>query len=307
MIKIFNNKGFSLVELLISIVVTSVILGAIMMSFTTSLRVFRDAKSISDNIETKTPSIELISRYFDRWGVGVASKKDLYNCNNCPLAHKTITISTSGGCSDVTFYGNLYGFGFVRNVSSGTAQLISCRLNAASEHNCYTVWRDNSLTLHKLELTNNNLIPFSLSPSNLNRANNVDCSGLSAGATHNATMNETIVEWSYPSNPLKKVAPGDVIQRAAHRIRLYCANNPSDANRKWLYVDLTEQYGYCTENENALPIAPVESFNVQALPSGCNAANGECKALNVTITFRSPSQRHGGQFDTFTITRVFGR
>lgn len=307
MIKIFNNKGFSLVEMLIAIVVTSVILGAIMMSFTTSLRVFKDAKSISDNIETKTPSVELISRYFDRWGVGVVSRKEKTVChiNNCPVAQKTITISTSNDCADVTFYGNLHGFGFVRDVVGTTntaSKLISCRLNAISSNvNCYTLWRNNS-PLNDLDVSNN-LIPLSL--ESLSSPHNADCSQLPAGTTQNATMDDEMSPRA--GNIWKTVKPGDVVQRAAHKIKLYCANNSNDANRKWLYVDLTDQYGYCTENENASPIAPVDNFNVQALPSGCNAANGECKVLNVTVTFRSPSQKHDGTFDTFTITKVFGR
>ncbi len=83
-------------------------------------------------------------------------------------------------------------------------------------------------------------------------------------------------------------------------------------------MDLTElSNGFCNDAETASPIAPVEipnpnpnnlmPFQVTALPNGCNAANGDCRALNVSITFRSPSPRHGGQFDTYTVTKVFGR
>lgn len=303
MTKPSDNKGFSLVEILIAIVITSVILSAIMMSFTSSLRVFRDAKSISDNIETKTPSVELISRYFDRWGVGVVSRVEKPACTgNCPVAQKSLDIVETNNCSDVTFYGNLHGFGFVTNVvgtTSTASKLISCRLSNASNHNCYTLWRNNS-PLN--DLNGSDLIPLALRDL---APNNADCTSLAVGATQNATMDDEMSPWV--GNIWKTVKIGDVIQRAAHKIRIYCSSNAQDNNSRWLYVDLTEQYGFCSENEVSSPIAPVDSFNVQALPAGCSAANGGCKALSVSITFRSPSRNYQGQFDTYTITKVFGR
>ncbi len=306
MTKPLNNKGFSLVELLIAIAISSVILGAIVMSFTTSLKVFKDAKSISDNIETKTPSIELISRYFDRWGAGVVSQKEKVTCTgNCPIAQKSLSVTTTNDCSDVTFYGNLYGFGFVRDVvgtTSTAAKLISCRLDASQNHNCYTLWRDNTPLNEPSVDPGINLIPLRLVSLN---TGNADCSAVTASTTQNATMDDDMSPSSGPR--WKTVKAGDVIHRAAHRIRIYCSPNANDNNRRWLYVDLTDQYGSCTENESASPIAPVDSFNVQALPSGCNAVNGECKALSVSVTFRSQSRNYQGQFDTYTVTKVFGR
>ncbi len=292
-----NNKGLSLVELLVVVAILGIVLGAILVTYTGSLRVFTNVKSLSDPIETKTPSIELIDRYFDRWGAGVISKKFRPNCGVCPQDEKTITLTTSGNCSDITFYGNLYGFGFVRALSGSTAQVISCRLSSDTNKNCYTLWRD-STPINEYDGSNN---PIILSLGSLN-PNNADCTTVT---THNATINYELSP--YTGNVWKQVRPGDVIHRAAHRIRLYCQANSNDGGRTWLYADLTDFYGACNENETATPIAPVDEFIVTPLPSGCNEANGECNALQVKIKFRSQSRDYGGQYKTYEAIRVFGR
>lgn len=317
MIKQINNKGFSLVEILIAIVVTSVILGAIMMSFTTSLRTFRDAKSISDNIETKTPSVELISRYFDRWGVGVVSIADISTCSTtvCPAQRKSLTITSSGGCSDVTFWGNIHGSGYVRDLSSDltTANLYSCRLvNSPSNRNCYILWSNN---IPMNPIVGGYVDPVSL-PNNLS-ASNADCSNLPSEGS--LPINATVGRDFNTSTNLTSipVQSGDVIHRTPHRIRLYCNENPADGDSRWLYVDLTElSNGFCTDSESALPIAPVDSFTASAiaqspLPAGTTCASATdgtvCGAVQVNVTFRSQSRNSQGQFDTYTATKVFGR
>lgn len=292
-----NNRGLSLVELLVVVAILGIVLEAVLVSYTSSLRVFTDVKSLSDPIETKTPSIELIARYFDRWGVGVISKKFRPNCGVCPQDERTINLTTSGNCSDITFYGNLYGFGFVKAISSTTAQIISCRLSSDANKNCYTLWRD-STPINEYDGSNN---PIILSLGSLN-PNNIDCTTVT---THNATIDYELAPST--GNVWKQVRPGDVIHRAAHRIRLYCQGNANDGGRTWLYADLTDFYGACNENETATPIAPVNSFRVDGLPSGCNASAGDCTAVRVTVVFRSQSPDYKGQFKTYEVTRVFGR
>ncbi|MEM4134699.1 MAG: prepilin-type N-terminal cleavage/methylation domain-containing protein [Candidatus Micrarchaeia archaeon] len=297
-----NNQGLSLVELLVVVAILSIVLGAILVTYSSSLRVFTDVKSLSDPIETKTPSIELIARYFDRWGVGVIAKTHRSNCTICPAHPMSMTITSGNPCDEVTFYGNLYGFGFVRDVSSSTAQLISCRLDSSSNQNCYTLWRDNTPINDYASTTNNPIILglSSLSPSN------ADCStGITSSTTSNATMNYDMSPYS--GSNFKRVKPADVIHRAAHRIRLYCQGNANDGGRTWLYADLIDFYGACNENETATPIAPVNSFRVDGLPSGCNASAGDCTAVRVTVVFRSQSPDYKGQFKTYEVTRVFGR
>jgi|GEM_PF-1452518 len=315
-----ERSGFSLVELLISIAIGSIILAAVVLSYTGGLKIFRDVKSISDNIENKTPSIELISRYFDRWGVGVVSQFENQYCSNCPTRQKTIIITagTGGGsgCSDVTFYGNLYGMGFVQdkiNLTNTGTRVLSCRLDTSTNKNCYTLWRNNTPLNEPQTLPNANLIPLQLTSLS---ENNKDCSGLVAGTNFNVTMDDDL---SPASGNIQKVAqPGDMIQRAAHTIRLYCASNPNDNNRKWLYVDLTETYGNtCNENETASPIAPVDAFTVTAIPetplpinTTCNSTTGGtgCGAVSVSVAFRSQTTKYAGStYDTYTVTKIFGR
>lgn len=304
-----NNKGLSLVELLITIAITGVILGAIVISYQNSLKIFTNIKSTSDNIEIKAPSIELISRFFDRWGVGVVSRADKNTCSTsvCPAQRKSLIITTTAGCSDVTFWGNIHGTGFVKELSDdlNTAHLYSCRLvNTPSNRNCYILWSNNQ---PMNPIVGGHVDPVAL-PNFNSGTSNADCSNLQSNGTlsYNLTMPATVTTATQGISI--KLQSGDVIHRTPHKIRLYCGPNSQDNNRKWLYVDLTElSNGFCNDNETASPLAPVDSFQVTPLPQGCNAANGDCKALSVSITFRSQSKKYDGQYDTYTITKVFGR
>lgn len=304
--EIFNNKGYSLLEMLMAIGIGLIVLGAVAASYTGSLKAFKDIKSISDTIHTKMPSVELISRYFDRWGVGVVSKKRIRlngtdenvmpSCTNCPEYNKLITITSGNPCDTVEFYGNLYGTGFVQSIDGTTARLISCRLSRSSNQNCYTIWR-NTFPLNDLE--GGNVLPVGI--SNSLSTNNADCASLAFGTTFNATADRLM--------STKELAAGDYIHRIPHKVRLYCANNSADNNRTWLYVDLTDQSGgYCSDNEPASPIAPVDEFKIiEKYPAGCTPGNGNCNAIKARIVFRSYSQKHGGGFDTYTVEKVFGR
>ncbi|MCX8125446.1 MAG: prepilin-type N-terminal cleavage/methylation domain-containing protein [Spirochaetes bacterium] len=195
MVKKLNNKGLSLTELLVVIAILAIVLGAVAVTYTGSLRVFTNVKSASDPIETKTPSIELIARYFDRWGVGVIAKTHRSNCNICPDHPKSMTITTTNDCSDVIFYGNLYGFGFVRDASSSTAQLISCRLDSSSNRNCYTLWRDNTpindynVSNNPRNFTFNGFIYTYATTISITGA--VELQGMIVNASSNATINNT--------------------------------------------------------------------------------------------------------------------
>lgn len=307
-----NNKGYSMVELLIAIVISSVILGAVMLSYTGTLRVFKDVKSISDTIQTKTPSIELIARYFERWGVGVVSREMVATCRSCsdystdccPPNSKTMYITTTNDCSDITFFGNVHGFGFVRGPDpiSNPASIVSCRLRINSEtskHNCYVLWRDN-FPLN--DFIDNKPIPVEATGLSID---NKECLTLTAGTTSNATINSTLQSKSGGSP--KTLKAGDSLQRFPHRIRLYCNSNSNDNGRKWLYADITDTASACNADEKAAAIAPVENFQVTKLPLGCNAEAGECTHIKVDIEFRSQSEKYAGQFDTYKVTKIFGR
>ncbi len=306
-----NNKGYSLVEIILAMGMGIIILGAVALSYIVTSKTFRDVKSISDTIQTKTPSIELISRYLDRWGIGVVSREEVSACRSCvdyptdccPPTRNYMTISTTNDCSDITFYGNLHGFGFVRGPDPilDPASIISCRLqNNTAEQNCYILWRDN--------VPMNDVVdgkPIPLEATGLSDQNK-ECLTLSAGTMSNATLNSTLQ--AKEGKPAKIIKAGDSIQRFPHRIRLYCGPNSLDGGRKWLYVKLTDTTSMCGSwDENATAIAPVNNFQVAPLPVGCNSVKGECMAIRVEIAFRSPSQRYAGQFDEYKVTKVYGK
>ena len=270
-----------------------------------SLHLFSNVKTISDNVQTKIPSMELIARYVDRWGVGMYSTSSSSDCSSYPPSNsKCVTKTTQTGlavgitCDELTFWGNLYGMGFVHSVSGSTATLTSCRLSSSSGQNCYYLWRTNTLQNDILSGTSDILSLSTLS------VNNADCSTFSSAG--NATVSSTLTSNTNSSYD-KTVQSGDVIQRAPHKIRLYCASNSSDSNRNWLYVDLTDTASACNSNESASPIAPVDSFQATLLPSGCSATNGDCKAVEINVTFRSQSQKYDRTYDTHQVRRVFGR
>jgi prepilin-type N-terminal cleavage/methylation domain-containing protein len=300
-----NKKGFTIIELLIVTVIGLFILEAAYLLYSGSMKLFRDVKTMSDDVQTKIPSIELIARYFDRWGVNVASTGT--DCTNYPANNaKCITITAQTGlstgitCDEVTFWGNLYGTGFVQNVSGSTATLVSCRLSKSTGQNCYYLWRKGVL---QNDSSGGSVIPLALN-SNLS-VNNADCSELTSGSSTNATVNSTLDPWSGSTS--KVALAGDIIQRSPHKIRLYCASNSSDGNRNWLYADLTDTASDCNSNEPATPIAPINTFQATLLPSGCTALSGGCTAVNVSVTFRSQSKKYSGEYDTETVQRVFGR
>jgi hypothetical protein len=297
-----NKKGYSLIEVMIVSVIGLFILEAAYLLYTGSLKTFKDVKARSDNVQTQVPSMELIARYFDRWGVNVITAGA--DCSAYPPSNaKCITVTAGSPCDDVTFWGNIYGDGFVAAVASGTATLVSCRLSSTGAQSCYYLWRDDALQNDTIAGVD---VPLSLN-NNLN-PNNADCSSLTAASPTNATVSATMVPLgAHVGATNKTMAAGDMIQRAPHRVRLYCAANASDGGQNWLYVDLTDTATDCNSDENASPIAPVNSFQVQLLPTGCNATNGGCTAANMTVVLRSQSRKYSRAFDVMTAQRVFGR
>ncbi len=300
--RVLNSHGFSLIEVLIVSVIGLFVLEAAYLLYMGALRLFKDVKASSETVETSVPSMELVARYFDRWGVNVATGGA--NCAAYPPVNgKCITVTEGTPCDEVVFWGNLYGTGFVENVAGGTATLVSCRLSTSAGQNCYYLW-SNDVIMNDLD--GGQLVPLTLN-NNLS-VNNADCSALTAASPTNATVSATLTPAGVHAGAVDKNAQtGDFIHRAPHRVRLYCAQNASDANRLWLYVDLTDTATDCNANESAAAVAPVDSFQVQLLPSGCDPASGACNAASVTAVFRSQSRKYGGGFDTHTVTRILGR
>ncbi len=325
-----DAKGHTLIELLIVVGIAMFVLQAVYFLQSGFLSLFKDVKTRSENIQTKIPSMELVSRYFDRWGVNVIGNGIAggSNCSSYPPSHaRCITATTGTQCDEVTFWGNLYGFGFVNSATSGTASLASCRLSSSDSHNRYYIWSSDTLYNDVLRDGNGNIIyviPLRLSSLS---ADSADCTGLTAGSPANATTGYSLTPptWVQTFCPLlfgvtcsettKYLQAGDVIQRAPHRVRLYCAQNSTDNNQLWLYVRLVDTAD--NVDEGAVAIAPVmyetrESGNikgleVQLLPSGCDATVGGCLGARVWVNFRSQAQTTAHQFATQRVERVYSR
>jgi Tfp pilus assembly protein PilW len=290
-----NQKGFSLIEFIIVTCIGLFILGAAFMLQAGSVQLFKDTKTASDNLQAKMPSMELIARYFDRWGVGVVSAGA--NCAAYPPSDPKCISRTNGtNFDEVTFWGSIYGTGCVASVASGSANLYSCRLSRTNGQNCYYVWRNNTL---QNDTSGGSVIPLALN-ANLTPVN-ADCSSVTAS---NATATATMTPLSGSTS--KVLETGDVINRAPHRIRLYVAANANDGGRNWLYTDVTDTAS-CGLNQTAVPVAPVDGFRVTLLPAGCNATLGECASAQVDVTFRSQSTKYNHATTNYQVVRVFGR
>lgn len=292
-----NQKGFSLVELIVVTGLGLFILGAALMLQAGSVKLFKDTKVNADNLQAKMPSMELIARYFDRWGVGVYALSSGGNCTGYPPSNpKCIHKTTSGGFDEVTFWGSIYGTGCVGSVTSGTANLFSCRLNKSTVQNCYYVWKNNQIINDK---SGSDPIPLLLNADLT--TDSADCSGLTAS---NASVSATMQPLS--GTTTKDLEAGEIINRAPHKIRLYVAANANDGGKKWLYSDVTDTAA-CGLSQSAIPVAPVNGFSVTLLPTGCSETSGGCTSAQVDVTFRSQSTKYDLQTKAYTVSRVFGR
>lgn len=288
-----SQRGFSLIEFLIVTCIGLFILGAAFMLQAGSVLLFRDSKTSADNLQVKMPSMELIARYFDRWGVGVVSTGT--DCLSYPPSDPKCIHRVNGtNFDEVTFWGSIYGTGCVQSVASGVANLYSCRLNKTASQNCYYVWRSNIL---KNDNSSGTPTPFVFN-ANLTPGD-ADCSSLT---TTNATVNSTMTSAS-TSVVLEE---GDMINRAPHKIRLYVSGNANDSGQNWLYADVTDTSS-CALNQNVVPIAPVSGFRVNLLPTGCNELTGGCTSAEVDVTFRSQSTNHNHVGTPYRVVRAFGR
>jgi hypothetical protein len=294
---VLNQKGFSLVEFLIVTCLGLFILGAAFMLQAGSVKLFKDVKVTTDDLQAKMPTMELIARYFDRWGVGVYALTGGGDCSSYPPSNaKCIARTTGTSFDEVTFWGSLYGTGCVGTVASGTANLFSCRLNRSSTQNCYYVWKNNEMVNDK---TGSAPIPLMLN-ANLS-TDSADCSALSAS---NASVSSTMQPFT--GTATKSLEAGEIISRAPHRIRLYVAANANDGGKNWLYSDISDTSA-CALSQTAVPVAPVDGFRVTLLPSGCDAASGGCTSAQVSVTFRSQSTKYDRSTADYQVVRVFGR
>lgn len=280
-----DDRGYSMVELLVATAITAIIISAIYGPLTGAIKIFRDVKSVSDNVLGKSPTISMMERYFDRWGKGVATTGEWAACPDCPESRHYLDIGSADGCDTVEFYGNIYGLGFVlADAEPGnTAALIDCRLSQSGHNDKTYLWRGGQM-ITPLDTT---LGITTTGP---------ECVDPDFAAPANATI-------TAPSGiPLRA---GDIIQRAPFLVEFSCYTPSFDSGQTWLRVQRTDTW---TNSTLSTHIAPVNSFTATALPAGCDQAAGECRAVEVTLELVSQSTQYDRQTrDTYTVTRTFGR
>lgn len=270
-----KNKGFTLTELLVGIVVAMITLLAITSLFMTSNRVIQVVKPASEAIEEVQTGLATLDFVMSRWGVGFpcsnnctfdatqscsttfdsfnASSTNITVYGNNPLC---MNILNSG--SEVQFFASLGGSGFVKSSNSSGSQLISCRLSSSQKDNCYFLFNP----------TFNGFIQL----NGLSQSSS-DCIDLDITSQTNATA----------SNQLPA---GSLLVRSPHFIRIYVQDG-------WLRMD-KKDIAPCNDNENAVNIARVKSFQAQSINS---------RSVKFTIEFVSQTD----PTKVFKVERVYSR
>ena len=256
-----KQKGFTMIEVLVVIVLCTIIIMAALGLYFASDKIFKKTRPVSDVLEEMRGAITTLDFIFSRWGVGVPCYNN--NCNigtnitTCtsyppsdPLCMKCNSGDFSSGCSDIEFYGNLEGYGFVVNVNGTQANLISCRLSTDTNDNYYYIWQG-----EKIANYNGSGSPPIYKLSELN-PNNQDCIknfiGIS-NAQSSALVNGTASIYT--------LQPGDIIIRVPHKVRLY-AKSTSDGY--WLYLNKTDMATGTNEESMLAKLKDLDSFKVYA-------------------------------------------
>jgi len=260
-----KQKGFTMVEILIVIILCAIIAMAALGLYLASDKVFKKMKATSDVLEEMRSAMATLDFVFSRWGVGVPCKN-----NNCtigssitpcdatyppsdPLCVKCNSGDLNSGCSDIEFYANLYGYGFVVNVNGTQTDLISCRLSTDKEDNYYYIWQGEKVVnyngsgsppIYKLS----KLIPH-----------NQDCIENYTGSP-NAKSSTSVIQADNATSTYT-LQPGDIIIRVPHKVRLYVDSKSND-NGYWLYLEKTDMATYENSTTKVAKVKDLNSFKV---------------------------------------------
>jgi len=260
-----KQKGFTIIELLVVIVLCIILLMAVLGVYLVSDKVFKKTRPVSDVLEEMRSAIATLDFVFSRWGVGVPCIN-----NNCtigssippctddyppsynPLCIKCNSGDPSSGCSDVEFYASLSGSGFVVSGNETQVNLISCRLSTDTNDNFYYIWQGDKVVNY-----NGSGFPPVYKLSELDH-NNQDCIKNFSG-NPNAQASALVVE--YITNSTYTLQPGDIIMRVPHKVRLY-AKSTSDGY--WLYLNKTDMATNENEERMLAKLKGSDSFKVYA-------------------------------------------
>jgi prepilin-type N-terminal cleavage/methylation domain-containing protein len=285
-----KQKGFTIIEILVVIVLCTIILMAASGLYLASSKIFRETRPVSDVLEEMRSAIATLDFVFSRWGTGVPCKNNSCNIGNIiticddyppsnPLCMKCNSGDFSSGCNDIEFYANLEGYGFVVSVNENQANLISCRLSTDRNDNYYYIWEGDKLVNY-----NGTGNPTIYQLSDLN-PNNQDCVNFTGSS--NAQVNTLVI-----GTVNYTLQPGDIITRVPYRVRLYISYD-SDDKGYWLYMKKFDIGRGTTYTTKLGRVKDSDSFKVY----------NEGRAIKAEVEFQSQSEPE----KTLKIIRYFSR
>jgi hypothetical protein len=242
-------------------------------------KIFKQTRPISDVLEEMRSAIATLDFVFSRWGVGVPCDNNTCNeaiseCvgpppDNYPPYNRLCMSCKNGdfssGCSNVEFYANLEGYGFVVSVNGTQANLISCRLSKDENDNYYYIWQGEKIVNYNSSGSPLIYQLLGLNPNNQDCINFTGDSNAQVNALVNGTGNYTL-------------QPGDMITRVPHKVRLYV---DSTSDGYWLYIEKTDMADPTKQSTTMLGrVKDSNSFKVYS----------ERRAIKVEVEFQSQSK-----------------
>jgi type II secretory pathway pseudopilin PulG len=274
-----RKRGFTVVEFLVSILISLLILGAISIAFIGANRGFQQNKPISQAIQEAQNSLVTLDFLFSRWGIGVPSsnsnipiyimdydgtiEKDrngnpvLWQPANLPdgivfppaYPFWYLAADTNGdGKNDtIYFFASLGGAGYIINCPNNAppCNILSCRLTSNKDNGCYFIFSADGTSIKYYVLGSSDLAK-----------DNIDCLNLQNNKTSNTTIN------------IGGLNPGDRFQRVPHLIKIY--ETPIDNKTSWLTFDRTDLANDCNDSENATYVGRIRKGSFQITPIGQN-------------------------------------
>jgi type II secretory pathway pseudopilin PulG len=297
-----RKRGFTVVEFLVSILISLLILGAISVAFIGANRGFQQNKPISQAIQEAQNSVATLDFLFSRWGIGVPSSKNIpiyiMNYNGTiwtdgngnpinwqpaaneitfppsnPFLYQATDTNGDGKNDTIYFFASLGGTGYVINCPNNVppCNILSCRLTSNDTNKCYFIFSADGTSIKYYVLGSTDLAN-----------DNIDCLNLQNNQTSNTTIN------------VGGLNPGDRFQRVPHLIRIY-ERYDNETKSTWLAFDRTDLAVDCKPNENATNenatyIGRIRSGSFQVIPRGQNAVEVQVDFVdesgNVAYRFR---------------------
>jgi prepilin-type N-terminal cleavage/methylation domain-containing protein len=269
-----RQKGFTIIELLVGILISLLILGAISIAFIGVNRGFQKNRPISQAIQEAQSSVAALDFLLSRLGVGVPvfnPKNPIYVMNSdgsikkdqygnpvlwqsvdlpngivfpppYPFWYLALDTNHDGKNDTLYFFASIGGSGSVVSCSNASScNVLSCRLTSSNTDKCYFIFSANGISVKYYELGNNDIAN-----------DDIDCLNLQDNQSYNTAVN------------IVGLSPGDRFQRVPHLIRIY--ETPIDSKTSWLTFDRIDLAVDCNDNENATYIGRIKRGSLLITP-----------------------------------------